>query len=354
LGIGRLTALELKVAGYQIGFVGKWGVANPMPTDAFDYFDGFDDQGKYFDENFGEGHLTQNLAKSAVKAIDHFDELDKPYMLMVSFKAPHGQKDLPFTKSPDMTLDYPEFDFSVHTSWPKNVSNFSSLPEFLKQSAGRDAYLNTLRGEQGYQNYLQAYARLICGVDKAVGAVLNRATETTDMSELEVLHLSDNGMMMGEYGLFGKYLMYEDSIKIPFIWKPSKFSAHSEKLQESLVLNIDVAPTLLAAAGVKAPKAYQGIALQDLSTTVQRSDFFYSFYVTHDGRIPVCLGLRGKRYKYVEYPEHEYQQLFDLERDPEELENLVGNTKHTAELNSMKTKMEQCRKQAGPLVPAHS
>ncbi len=338
---------EMRQAGYQVGFVGKWGIANPLPSDQFDYLDGFEDQGRYFEDSGDRTHLTGELTDSACAAIDQFTKSPKPYLLIVCYKAPHGQLDLPLHEAIDTTINYPAFDMSAVSEYPASVRGFDELPDFLEQSVLRSGFESFIDPLERYQQYRKAYAELLFGVDVSIGAITDHATNATDLDELEILSLSDNGMMLGEHGIFGKWLMYEQSVAIPFVWKPSIYSSHSPAINKSFCLTIDVAPTVLRAGRVEIPSTYQGTPLQDLSVEA-RPEYYYSYYATMGEQLPVCHGLQDERYKYIEFDHHDYQQLFDTVTDPSEVNNLISDPALNSRIRDMKASLAIHRENAGP------
>ena len=159
-----------------------------------------------------------------------------------------------------------------------------------------------------------------------------------------VIYSSDHGSLLGDHGLTGKWLMYENSIRVPLIiYDPqhhgvaddaSEGSAgHLSQERDELVLSIDLAPTMLSIAGVPAVDSMEGRDLMPLvrqESTSWRSYFYYEHVYTPEDKkrapIPCTEGVRTERWKYVRFPDQQpvYEQLFDLASDPLERRNLIG------------------------------
>jgi arylsulfatase A-like enzyme len=173
-----------------------------------------------------------------------------------------------------------------------------------------------------------------------------------------VIFTSDHGFFLGEHGFGGKWLMYEPSIRIPMIVRaPDLPPAMRGASRDEMALNIDVAPTILEAAGVAPALQLDGRSLWPLVHGEKpddcRSDFFYRF---HYGRsIPTCEGIRTKSLKYIAYYGNDrhfqkitYEQLFDLESDPREAVNLAGQQDHRETLDRLRARYVALRRQTYP------
>jgi arylsulfatase A-like enzyme len=339
----------LKRNGYNVAFIGKWGIADE-PKDSFTDFGGFKGQGKYFVGKDRTNHLTQRLTNQSVRFIDRYAQSEKPFCLIVSYKAPHGQDDLSLPKSVDMRLVYPEFDVDLLPESYGSWDTFAKLPEFLKVSLGRHHFRHFISKDHVYRAYMDAYRKLIWGMDKSVGDILDFYKSKRSYERLEAFFISDNGMMTGQHGMFGKWLMYEDSIRIPFIWKPAFGATPPAAAQDHIALNIDLAPSVLHAAGVDIPPSYQGMAFQTIDERNARKGFFYSFYVTHFNKIPVVLGYKDRDYKYSVYPSHaNYEQLF-ASTDEEEVTNLAYKPENREPVARYRKLTQKIRRSLGPIV----
>ncbi len=165
-----------------------------------------------------------------------------------------------------------------------------------------------------------------------------------------VIFTSDHGSLLGDHGLFGKWLMYENSIKVPLIiFDPRITSKVASGRRDEIALGIDLAPTMLSLAGIAAPAAMQGRDLMPIvrrESTKWRSEFYYEHtYNTNPPRAPIakCEGIRNMRWKYTRYPDSEplFEQLFDLDADPLEQTNLAGDPEQAELLNELRSKCDK-------------
>jgi len=337
----------LKAAGYRLGFIGKWGIGSP-PTALFDYNRAFGGQGQYFVETDGETrHLTSLMGDQAVEFLDTVDP-DTPFCLSVSFKAPHVQDSYDLSKPPfpfDLGLQHLYEDILIEPPVSSTASHFARLPDFLKNSENRMRWAVRFWGPQRYQESVKGYFRLITGVDNAVGRIL-KELEKQDLSRnTVVIFTSDNGFFLGEHGLAGKWLPYEASIRVPLIVFDPRSPGPVSGRREQMVLNVDVAPTIVDIAGLQIPRGMQGQSLLPIieSPAISgRGDFFYEHLFKHP-RIPPVEALRTAEWKYVRYLDPDREELYDLESDPFETANRISEPQYQDELRSLRSRFEALR-----------
>lgn len=157
-----------------------------------------------------------------------------------------------------------------------------------------------------------------------------------DRGELDdtlILYLGDNGFLFGEHGLIDKRCAYEDSIRIPMLMRAPMFHQEGGRTIEEVVANIDVAPTLLDAAGLPTPEHMNGRSFLPLvkgESVAWRDYLLYEYYWERNyPQTPTMHALRGDRFKYVRY--HgiwDVDELYDLQEDPEETTNLINDPDH--------------------------
>lgn len=303
----------LRAAGYRTGFIGKYGVGNKMPEDAFDYWRGFPGQGKYFPQGEPGPHLTTIMGDQALDFLGATDT--RPWCLSISFKAAHVQDEDPrqFLPSPESAHLYDGVTFPTpKTADPKY---FDRLPEGVKKGEARTRWHKRFDTPEKYQTSVRNYYRLISEMDSQIGRML----EKIDLSNTLVVFLGDNGFYLGEHGLAGKWYPHEESIRIPLLLAGPGVKANQRR--RDFGLNIDVAPTILAAAGIPIPARMQG---HDLRHPQRRQEFFYE-HLFKNPDIPQTEGLRTERYKYFRYIESQpvREEVYDLSRDPLEENNLA-------------------------------
>jgi len=336
----------LRTAGYHTGFIGKWGLGGPLPKATFDVFDGFSRQGRYFHEVDGERrHLTALLADAATHFIEEAPR-DRPFCLSVSFKAPHGPwRDY----APAFADVVPEALGPLPASATPEAA--AQLPGFLRRSLGGAAGLAWVQQPEQLQAHIRDYYRLVMGVDQAVGS-LRAALERGGLSrDTVILYTSDNGLLMGEHGLIGKWLMFDEAIRVPLVLH---VPGQRPRRVSNPVLNIDVAPTLLDLAGVAPGPPMQGRSLVDLARGEQppgwREDWFYEHDLDPgEGYLPQIEGVRSEGWKYIRYLDEasQHESLYDLRRDPLELEDLARDPDHRATLRAMRDRWRALRANRG-------
>lgn len=341
--LARTYPMRLRAAGYYTGFVGKWGLSGDLPVDAFDVFEGFGGQGEYFHEHEGERrHLTSLLGERCSRFVDEAPA-NRPFCLSVSFKAPHG----PFQ------LFDPAFEAAgegarIPASATLEAAN--QLPPFLRSSLGAKAGREWVADPELLRMQVRDYYRLVAGIDAAVEEILESAGRRGEPTA--ILYTSDNGMLLGERGLIGKWLMFEEAIRVPMLLKLPEGETGRRLAQP--VLNIDVAPTVLDLAGIPVPtgpQGMQGASFVELAKTGKdgdwRRDWFYEYDLdVSPDYLPKIEGVRGRRFKYVRYldPRSNSEALYDLKNDPLELSNLAEVPEHAMMLKFLRGRRAAYRK----------
>ncbi|MPZ18777.1 MAG: sulfatase-like hydrolase/transferase [Luteitalea sp.] len=342
---------QLKDAGYEIGFIGKWGVGTP-PEDFLDYDKTFPGQGQYFHQineiNGEERHLTGLIGDQALEFLDQSSS-EMPFMLSISFKAAHVQD------SYDVSGDLYQYDPAlsdlyrdVEIPMPEksDPKYFEQLPEFLKNSENRARWAVRFWGPERAQESLKGYYRLISGVDQQVGRIREKLEAKGLAEDTIIIFTSENGMFMGEYGFTGKWYPHEESLRIPLIVHDPRLerSQRGRRLDE-MVLTLDMAPTILDLAGVDNRAAMQGrslVPLLDDEKAEWRTEFFYEHLFEHP-KIPATEAIRTERWKYIRYVDQDpiYEQLFDLQTDPNEVEDLMLTDGHDETKEEMRRKWKE-------------
>lgn len=345
----------LKSAGYQTGFIGKYGIGTSTDEVApcFDYFFGSADQPKYEnkDEDGNPIHYTELVEKHIMKFLSTTGK-DKPFCLSVSFKAPHVQDGDPrqFIYNPKYEGLYagatmPETKTNTLEEWEK-------FPEFFKENnIGRKRWKMRFSNPEQFQTSVKGYYRLIKGLDDVIGDVREKIKEMGVADNTIIVFFSDNGFYLGEHGLAGKWYGHEPSIRVPMIICNPKHKELAGKVISDMALNIDIAPTILSYADIDIPEMMQG---QDLSKMMGkekpldwRTSFYYEHMVNIKG-IPKTQGLRTKDCMYVVYPESSpvYEELYDLKNDPDQQHNLALSEDNKALLEKMRNEFKDRQQKA--------
>lgn len=315
----------LRQAGYQTGFVGKYGVGgNGAPKSDFDV--SFGDPGL---ERVGQ---SRQIGRQAIEFLRQTTK-ERPFCLSVSFRAPHARDNDPA----QYLYDPEEAQLFQGQKMPVSAKNapayFERLPDFVKNSESRARWQKRFTNPEHYQESVRSYFRLIVGVDTVVGQIREALTQHGLAGNTLIVYSSDNGYFLAERGLADKWYAYEESIRTPLIVMDPRLpqSRRGAKRRE-MTLNIDVSPTILDAAGVAIPASVQGRSLMPLlsgAKTPWRKEWFYShlFPATPPTvTIPRSEGLRTERWKYIRWTDAKpaVEEVYDLKRDPEELQNLAA------------------------------
>jgi arylsulfatase A-like enzyme len=270
-------------------------------------------------------HTTTEMVPQKVRQFLDSRDPSAPFCLTVGFKAP---KD-PWDDFPENLADlYRGVDMPIPaTATPEAAA---ALPEFLRKSLASDAGLRYAEHHDELAERIRYYYRCVTALDDAVGQMRATLDEHGVANNTVIIFMSDNGHFLADHGLWGKWLGYEPSIRVPgLIYDPRLPTHRRGKRRSEMALNIDVAPTLLSLAGVPVPESMQGADLTPLlegRRVPWREDWFFEHTWDAEGRIEPSEGIRTKRWKYLRYTRQEpaFEQLFDLGSDPIETRDLAG------------------------------
>jgi arylsulfatase A-like enzyme len=347
---------RLRAAGYRTGFIGKFGVGNDKTvaamTNEFDYWSGLPGQAGLFFERNDPAH-THKTARFGNEALEFLRKSDpaRPFCLSVSFNAPHARDGQPREFWPDARDESLYAAVTIPGVEKASVEWFDALPSFVRNSEGRRRWEKRFATAEMFQRTTKDYYRLISGIDREVGRIVALLEERGLSDNTVIVFTSDNGFFLGERGLADKWLMYEESIRVPLIvFDPRRPAPRTKRMVDALTLNIDFAPTLLELAGVRAPASMQGRSLVPLLKGTLpadwRTDFFYEHYTRKD-IIPPSEGLRTERWKYIRWVEARpvVEELYDLRIDPGEERNLVADARYLRTLADLRTRWETLRRE---------
>lgn len=345
-GVGSPYLPEsLKKHGYATAFIGKYhlggGEQSAAPRSGFDYWAGVFGQGSYErcwmnvngrQVTTREDHyLTDVLAGMAAEWIQQQEST--PFFLLLALTSPHFPLDPPGRHGDlygDQLFPVPESFADPLVRLPREVQRITLPPGDPHGSP------------EGLQRLLRSYARMIPSIDDAVGAVYRALEDEGILDRTLIIFTSDNGHLSGEHHVLGKGLAYEASIRVPLIIRyPGGLPRATRDRHQ--VLNIDLPPTILEAAGTPTPPSMQGRSLFNLFGQVPRAwrqDWLYVGPYPQ-AESPPLLAIRNERWKYVRYRRDLIEEeLFDLRLDPEERHNLRDDPAHRSELDAARTRMQ--------------
>lgn len=372
----------LQQAGYQTALIGKWHLVS-TPT-GFDYWNILPGQGDYYNPNFIEmdgkqrreqGYVTNIVTDKSIDWLENQRDRSKPFLLLVHHKACHRcwlpelkylheYEDKEFAIPETFNDDYAGrpaaaaqemnilkhmdlvYDTKMYIPGKKTplASTYLSMIGRL-DSADRktyddfyrpmseDFYARSLQGEElakfKFQRYMRDYAKVTKSLDDNVGRLLDYLEKSGLLENTLVVYTSDQGFYMGEHGWFDKRFMYEESLNTPLVMRlPEGLEARG--VIDNMVQNIDYAPTFLDLAGADIPSDIQGRSLLPLLKGEKpkkwRDAVYYHYYeYPAEHAVKRHYGIRNGRYKLMHfYNDIDHWELYDLKKDPHELNNLYG------------------------------
>ena len=351
--------VRLRDAGFRTGFVGKFGVQIDA-TQLDRMFDSFFPISRtpYFKEQ-PDGSLRHASEVAGDRAIEFLktQSSDQPFCLSVSFNASHAEDG---DRRPGIG----------HYPWPRSVDSmyedldiaaprlsapwiFDAHPNFMKTSMNRDRFFWRWDTEEKYRTNIRAYYRMISGIDGVIHRVLKMLEQQGLEKNTIIIFSGDNGYYEGQRGFAGKWSHYEESLRVPLIiYDPRLKSSKRGKLYDPMVVNLDIPATILDYASVDIPEHYQGRSLVSIVAGKKprhwRQDTFCEHLMNH-ASIPKWEGVRGSRYVYARYfqqtPVFEY--LHDLDKDPNQLSNLVLHDGYARILKQMRRRCDTLRDEYG-------
>lgn len=375
---GRMTTFPklLQADGYQTAMIGKWHLGhggNADPT-GFDFWRVLPGQGDYHDPEFIEkdgrrtfqGYATDLITDFSIDWLENRDK-EKPFMLMCHHKAPHRAWE-PDAKHMHM---YEDVDIPEPETLFDDYANRSQAAVEARMRIERDMNDQDLKGTppEGltpveekkwiYQRYIKDYLRCIASVDDNVGRLLDYLDEQGLRDNTIVVYTSDQGFFLGDHGWYDKRFMYEESLRMPLVIRyPKEIKPGS--VADAMTLNVDFPSTFLDYCGVAIPDDMQGFSLRPIfngSTPENwRTSMYYRYWMHLDEfhNVYSHYGLRTDRYKLIYYyaealgtsgsieekrpPEWE---LFDLEQDPYELNNVYADPAYAELVPQLKQELRQ-------------
>jgi len=289
--------------------------------------------------------------------ISHDEDDVRSLILLRLFLLGSSATEMGIDKDMDLVYDLKMLDEGgeLKTKYRKNYENMYGRmnPE---QKATWDAYYRPiiknfmgagLDGEElarwKYQRYMEDYLKCVRSVDDNVGRLLDYLDENGLAENTLVVYTSDQGFYMGEHGWFDKRFMYEESLRTPLVMRfPKGFKKKGDI--EALVQNIDYAPTLLDFMGAEIPADMQGLSLKSLlegKSGQLRDAIYYHYYeFPNEHMVKRHYGIRTDRYKLIHfYNDIDQWELYDLEDDPGEMENLYGLPESEELIVSLKARL---------------
>ena len=348
-------AYELKKKGYKTGFFGKLGIKNNggltesfSEHEVYDRNNHFKDQRGYYYKTIGKDtvHLTRYTGQKALSFIEN-TEKDQPFCLSISFSAPHAHDGAweGIQKQYFWQEEVDNYYRGIEIPAPKNASDeqFNALPKEVREGFNRTRWYWRFDTPESYQESLKGYYRMIGGVDNELGKIRNLLKAKGIEDNTIIIWMGDNGYFLGERQMAGKWLMYDNSIRVPLIIFDPRVNQHHDV--DDMVANVDLASTILDFAGIDPQLEMQGNSLVPYVKTGKSPSKREELLIEHLWEfepIPPSEGIRTEKWKFMRYRNIEAkEELYDLKSDPEELNNLANHPEHTDVVKEMQEKLNQ-------------
>jgi N-acetylglucosamine-6-sulfatase len=401
------VAKALRKGGYNTAVIGKWHLkSNPVGFDHWEVFPGqgnyynpvfiqMDGRRKRF-----EGYATDLTTEKSLAWLESRDK-SKPFFLMCQHKAPHrtfapalrhlGAFDDVKIPEPSSlfdnyanrspTLAKNEMEIDRHFDWaydakvrkdergnvklPKpdryGTPEYNRMTDAQKKiwnahfdprnqafladfAAGKLSHKELVRWK--YRRYMRNYLGTVKAVDESVGRILKYLDDNNLAENTIVIYSSDQGFFLGEHGWYDKRWMFEESFRMPFLVRwPGVVQAGSKP--KELIQNIDYAPTFLEAAKLHVPKEIQGRSLVSMmkgATKGWRESLYYTYYELGEHAVPQHFGVRTQTHKLIYFPQTNEWNLFDLQRDPNEMKSVHNDPAYRATRKTLTAEFARLRR----------
>ncbi|MDC3318562.1 sulfatase [Flavobacteriaceae bacterium] len=376
---------EFQKSGYKTALFGKWHLGTePVGFDTFKYHNASGQQGNYWNPLYNDngknvkekGYATNLSTDFALNWLDTKEKSKEPFLMVLQYKAPHrpwhpdtkyeklwDDIEMPYPSTfndtykgrektagdTEMTMEY----FSrrdMKLERPKNLKRKERIQwDFYGAKAGEIVQPKGMSDEEGkkwrYQNYIKDYLACVKSVDDNIGRVLTYLKENNLEENTVIVVTSDQGFYLGDHGFFDKRFIYEESLRMPFMVKyPERIKAGS--VNEDIITNIDFAPTLLELAGITTTQKMQGTSFVPVLEGNTPKDWqdamyyhYYEFPFWH--HVQPHYGIRTQKYTLAHfYYNIDVWELYDLEKDPNQMNNIYSDPNYTSTITELKAKLK--------------
>lgn len=333
------VTVALHENGYYTGLIGKYlNSWAGEPRAEYDYWVSFKGgESNYKDPRLnvnGEwavhpGYITYLLSDYAIEFLDNASRQPDPFMLIFAPNAPH-------TPTRPADEDLPLYDtLPAYTSPSYNEEDVSDKPTSISNKP-----LMSAEGIEKLDDFRRRQILTLIALDRKIGEILDKLEETGQMDNTVIIFLSDNGKHWGEHRLDSKSTFYEESARVPFAMRYPAL-VPEPYVEDRLVANIDIAPTMYDLAGIPIPYRVDGRSLLDLFRPVRtwRDHILLEAWPDRGTWAAIHTG----RYVYAE-TEGDLSEFYDLETDPYQLESQINNPAYQGIIADLKRLLDKDKK----------
>lgn len=332
----------LQRIGYETAHIGKWHMGGEGegdgPQRGFDHWVSFAGQGFYLPTEAGlnmngvkvpqRGYITDELTDYALQWLERRDS-KRPFYLCLSHKAVHSE----FIPAARHKGRYSKERFDRPETWNPAPGKEALRPMWVQNQ--RNSWHGVdfpYHSALDVGEYYKRYAETLLAVDESLERIMEHLQRRGELDSTLIVYMGDNGFAFGEHGLIDKRTAYEESMRVPLLMHCPQLFRAGTKVNE-VVANIDIAPTLLEVAGLRAPETMAGRTALPLARGERiawRDALLYEYYWERNfPHTPTVHAIRGERYKYIRYQGvWDIDELFDLQADPLEANNLIFSPGH--------------------------
>lgn len=376
---------EFQKNGYKTSLFGKWHLGTePVGFDTFKYHNSAGQQGNYWNPLYNDngknvkekGYATNLSTDFALTWLDSTKVSEEPFLMVLQYKAPHRpwHPDTKYEKLwDDIEMPYPSTFNDSYEGREKTAGDTEMTMEYFsrrdmkleppkglkrKERIKWDFYgakageivqpeeMSEVEGKKWrYQNYIKDYLACVKSVDDNIGRVLTYLKENNLEENTIIVVTSDQGFYLGDHGFFDKRFIYEESLRMPFMVRyPERIKAGS--VNEDIITNIDFAPTLLELAGITTTQKMQGtsfVPVLEGNTPNNWQDAMYYHYYEFPfwHHVQPHYGIRTQKYTLAHfYYNIDVWELYDLEKDPNQMNNIYNDPNYTSTITELKAKLK--------------
>jgi arylsulfatase A-like enzyme len=333
---GERTLFQyLQERDYLTGIVGKWHLGNEPGSCGFGFTSYFKANGTYYGREFMSGgqkeiadrFIEDHLVDQSISFVESALKTDRPFALFHCTQIPHMDHNFDWDVRDSTQAIYTRRDLQPPASWKDDLEG---KPAYLENSRSRQrALYYGYRDQDSLMNHLERYYASITELDASLGKLFRFVRKNKLQGSTYIIFMSDNGWFLGDHNFTSKVLAYEESIRVPFAINGPGITPGAS---DALVMNVDIAPTVMALAGMDIPGNMHGFSLLPLmqgEVGEVRDVIFYEAPESNLGSYPL-FAIRTKEWKYIQTYDNQdasrliFQEIYHLKDDPHEMNNLAG------------------------------